>query len=56
MKNLVNTTWSSPDGKLFRVVKVQNNMVWYARDDVTYSCTLAAFESRFFITENNYDR
>jgi hypothetical protein len=54
--DLVNTTWSSADGKLFRVVDVQHNMVWYAGNDTTYSCTLSAFKSRFFIMENNYDR
>jgi hypothetical protein len=55
-KNLVNTTWSSADGKLFRVVDVQDDTVWYTRNDTTYYCPMAAFKSRFFITENYYDR
>ena len=55
-KTLVNTTWSSADGKLFLVVDVQDDMVWYTRNETTYSCPIGAFKARFFITENYYDR
>jgi hypothetical protein len=52
MKNLVGTTWASADGKLFRVVDVRDDVVWYTRNDITYSCTVEAFLARFFITES----
>ena len=55
MKNLVGTTWASADGKLFRVIDVRDNVVWYVRNETTYSCPIAAFKSRFFITENYND-
>ena len=52
MKNLVGTVWRSWDGRLFRVVDVQDNIIWYTNNDTKYSCTLEAFQSRFFITES----
>ena len=52
MKILVGTTWRSWDGRLFRVVDVQDDTVWYTRNDTTYSCTVEAFLARFFITES----
>jgi hypothetical protein len=52
MKNLIGTTWRSWDGRLFRVVNVHNDTVWYTNNETKYSCTLEAFLARFFITES----
>ena len=52
MKILVGTVWRSWDGRLFRVVDVRDDTVWYTNNDTKYSCTLEAFQSRFFITES----
>ena len=52
MKNLVGTTWRSWDGRLFHVVDVQDDTIWYTNNDTKYSCTTEAFQSRFFITES----
>ena len=52
MKNLVGTTWRSWDGRLFRVVDVQDNTIWYTNNYTKYSCTPEAFLARFFITES----
>jgi hypothetical protein len=52
MKSLVGTVWRSWDGRLFRVVDVQDDTVWYTNNDTKYSCTLEAFLARFFITES----
>lgn len=51
-ENLLQTTWQSSDGKLFRVVDVQGNTVWYTRDENTYSCLIEAFKQRFRKLEN----
>jgi hypothetical protein len=52
MKILVGTVWRSWDGRLFCVVDVQDNTVWYTNNDTRYSCTVEAFLARFFITES----
>jgi len=52
MKILVDTVWRSWDGRLFRVVDVQDHTIWYTNNDTKYSCTLEAFLARFFITES----
>jgi hypothetical protein len=52
MKILVGTVWRSWDGRLFRVVDVQDNTIWYTNNDTKYSCTTEAFLARFFITES----
>ena len=52
MKSLAGTVWRSWDGRLFRVVDVRDNTIWYTNNDTKYSCTVQAFLARFFITES----
>ena len=52
MKILVGTVWRSWDGRLFRIVDVQDDTIWYTSNDTKYSCTAEAFLARFFITES----
>jgi hypothetical protein len=51
-EKLLQTRWRSNNGKIFQVVDVQDDTVWYVGDGRTYSCLIGAFKQRFKKVEN----
>lgn len=43
----IGSKWIDQNCKIFVVVSVQDNMVYYVADQITYSCTMQAFQERF---------